>query len=372
MQPILLSASRIPKMQTKKKRIGMAAAVILLPLFAFFMPLKANASDVVQGEPITEAKLPVSRQEVLLPSIGLESVLDAGTSDEEIRNRSVSEEFFGYKNLGIANVDSNLNIRKEPKEGASLTGKLPKNCACEILDQTGDWSHIKSGKAEGYVKTEFLFTGSEARAKAIALVKTVAKIGGDAVRVRREPSLEAGIYTLVGKGESLEYSRTVDDMWVEVLLDDETVYVASEYVTIEDELATGVTISQILYGGEVSNVRINLCEYAKQFVGNPYVYGGASLTKGTDCSGFTMSVFKKFGISLPHNSGAQSKMGTAIKLADAKPGDLVFYGGSGGINHVAIYIGGGQVVHASNPSTGIRISAVGYRSPVKIVRIIKG
>jgi cell wall-associated NlpC family hydrolase len=107
-------------------------------------------------------------------------------------------------------------------------------------------------------------------------------------------------------------------------------------------------------------------------VGNRYVYGGTSLTNGADCSGFVMSVFKKFGVSLPHHSGSQAGYGTKISAGDLQPGDLIFYGNSRGtINHVAIYIGNGQVVHASNKKTGIKISKYNYRSPVKYVRILQ-
>lgn len=312
----------------------------------------------------------VSRSEIMPASIGFESILDM--SDEELETEAMDADFYGYKNLGIANVENNLNIRKGADESASLVGKLPRNCACEILEQEGEWSHITSGDVEGYVKTEFLFTGSDARVKAMGLISTYAKVDTDALRVRLEPSTEAPIYTLVAQGEKLEYVGTLDSGWIEVLLDDETVYVAGEYVRIEEELDTAVTMTELLYGEGVSDIRVSICEYAKQFIGNRYVYGGSSLTNGTDCSGFTMRVFQKFGISLPHSSRAQANMGTKISASEAKPGDLFFYGGSGGyINHVALYIGSGQVVHASSPKTGIRISGCNYRTPVKVVRIIQ-
>ena len=113
-----------------------------------------------------------------------------------------------------------------------------------------------------------------------------------------------------------------------------------------------------------------VASYATQFVGNPYVYGGASLTGGADCSGFTMAVYANFGVSLPHNAAAQSGCGTPVSLSDLQPGDLLFYDNGGGIGHVALYIGGGSVVHASNPETGIKISAYNYRSPVAAVRLV--
>ena len=110
--------------------------------------------------------------------------------------------------------------------------------------------------------------------------------------------------------------------------------------------------------------------YATQFVGNPYVWGGTSLTNGADCSGFVQSVYANFGVSLPRTSYEQQNAGTEVSYADAQPGDLFFYGNGSSINHVAIYIGGGRVVHASSPKSGIKISGAYYRTPVKVVRVI--
>lgn len=122
----------------------------------------------------------------------------------------------------------------------------------------------------------------------------------------------------------------------------------------------------------VSSLRSAVVAYAMQFVGNPYVYGGSSLTNGTDCSGFTMSVYAHFGYGLPHSSSAQSGCGVAVSLDSLQPGDLLFYtnDGASGIGHVALYIGGGQVVHASTPNTGIKVSSAFYRTPVAARRII--
>ena len=118
-------------------------------------------------------------------------------------------------------------------------------------------------------------------------------------------------------------------------------------------------------------MRQGIVDFALQFEGNPYVYGGTSLTNGADCSGFVLSVFNKYGVTLPHSSQAQSKMGSTISASELKAGDLIFYAKGGSINHVAIYIGGGQVIHASNPKTGIRISNYNYRTPAKMVRILQ-
>ena len=340
-----------------KKIVYFCGALLAIGLF-LQMDFQAEASEKVK------------RTEAMMQPVGSETLMESTKSNEEILAEEIK--LFGYSNIGIANVENNLNIRAGAAESSSLIGKMPKDSACEILGQEGEWSKISSGKVEGYVKTEFLFTGTEARLKAMELISTYAVVHADALRVRKEPNTDAAIYTQVAKGEMLEYVQTLDNGWVEILLDDESVYVAGEYVELSEQLGTAVTLSELLYGAGVSDIRVSICEYAKQFLGNRYVYGGTSLTKGTDCSGFTMRVFQKFGISLPRTSGSQAGVGTKIKASEAKPGDLFFYGSrSGRINHVALYIGGGQVIHASSPKTGIRINNCNYRTPVKVMRIIQ-
>lgn len=277
---------------------------------------------------------------------------------------------WGYTNLGIADVESgNLNIRAVAAEDGKLVGKLPKNAACEVLDSDGTWAHIKSGEVEGYVSEEYLLTGIPAKRKAEELATTMARVTTDSLKVRAEANTDSEVITLVPNGERLEVIEVEGD-WVKVGLDDQEVYVSADYVEVSSELSTAITMTELLYGQGVSDVRVDLCQYAKEFLGNPYVWGGTSLTKGADCSGFVLSIFKKYGVSLPHSSRAQANCGTTIKVSEAQPGDLIFYGNGKSINHVAIYIGGGQVIHASSPKTGIRISNVTYRSPVKAVKVL--
>lgn len=276
---------------------------------------------------------------------------------------------WGYTNLGISNVDNNLNIRQTPADDGKLVGKLPKNAACEIIKNEGEWTLIKSGKVEGYVKSEFLLNGWNAKKRANEAMAVVAVVNSDSLKVREKPNTDCEVITMVPKGEELDVVAVEGD-WVKILIDDEENYVAAEYVSVEEKLANAITMTELLYGQGVSNVRVDLCQYAKQFVGNPYVWGGTSLTKGADCSGFVLSVFKNFGISLPRNSGSQAGTGTKISISEAQPGDLIFYAKGGSINHVALYIGGGQVVHASSPKTGIKISQYNYRTPAKIVRVL--
>ena len=276
---------------------------------------------------------------------------------------------WGYTNLGIADVSDNLNIRAIAAEDGRLVGKLPRNAACEVLDTDDIWAHIRSGEVEGYVSLDYLLTGVPAKFKAEELAVTVAKVTTDSLKVRAEANTESEVITLVAMGEELEVAAVEGD-WVKVLLDDDEVYVSAEYVEVSAELGTAVTMTELLYGQGVSDVRVDVCQYAKEFIGNPYVWGGTSLTKGADCSGFVMKVFQKYGVKLPRNSRAQANCGTTIKVAEAKPGDLIFYAKGKTINHVAIYIGNGQVVHASSPKTGIKISNVSYRSPYKAVRVL--
>ena len=120
----------------------------------------------------------------------------------------------------------------------------------------------------------------------------------------------------------------------------------------------------------MSATRTAIVAYAKQFLGNPYVYGGTSLTNGADCSGFTQGVLANFGINTGRSSRDQAENGREIGIDAVQPGDLLFYASGTYINHVALYIGGGQVIHASNSTTGITISPYNYRTPCKAVSFL--
>lgn len=311
-----------------------------------------------------------------------EELMTAGVEDLFVSTLTVDEykelaeqakgAMWGYTNLGVCNVEeNNLNIRETPDESGKLVGKLPKDAACEVLESEDGWTHITSGKVEGYVKSEYLVTGYNAKKKGEELASTVAVASASGLNIREMPNTDAEVVTQVAAGEELQVAELYNDEWIKVYLDDEEVYVSRDYVELKSDLKTAITMTELLYGQGVSDVRVDLCQYAKQFLGNPYVWGGTSLTSGADCSGFVLSVFKKYGVSLPHSSRAQANMGTQISASDLKAGDLVFYAKGGTINHVAIYIGGGQVIHASSPKTGIKISNYNYRTPAKMVRILQ-
>ena len=217
----------------------------------------------------------------------------------------------GYTLLGVVNAEKGyINIREEQSTDSDVVGKIRKDAICEVVSIEDEWCEIESGEIKGYISSEYLLTGEEANKK------------------------------------------------------------AEELMTEGVELETAITMMEYRYGKGVTDIQMEICEYARQFVGNPYRWGGTSLTKGADCSGFTLSVYANYGVSLPHSSKAQANCGTRIDLSELQPGDLVFYGGKN-IHHVAMYIGNGQVVHAQSTNTGIVVSSMNYNTPTRAVRILE-
>ena len=294
------------------------------------------------------------------------------TDSDAVATAKSLGDIYGYTNIGICNVsEGNLNIRESADTEGKLVGKFPANAACEIVSTEGDWSYIKSGEVEGYVLSEYLLTGDEAWEKAAELAEYVATSNTGGLRVRVEPNTDCEIIYQLADGEEVAIlDNTQDDDWIKVDVDGDEGYVSAEYVDVDLSLKTAMTLTEARYGEGVSDVRTAICDYALQFVGNPYVWGGTSLTNGCDCSGFTMQIMAQYGVYLSHSSRAQANEGTTVSTSELKPGDLIFYGKGSYINHVAIYIGGGQIVHASNKRDGIKISNYTYRTPIKCVRVI--
>ena len=307
-----------------------------------------------------------------------------------------------YDNLGISNVNNYLNIRVEPKEDAKIIGKMTSKSGGEILETTedGGWYKIKSGPVTGYVKSEFILTGEAAKQEALQVAQLMAIVSTDRLNARTEPNTDAPIWTQISNSE--RYSvMSQQDGWVQIALDETSAYVATEFVDVRYAINEAIEFTPVeeppesetkaasskggsgskssSKGGSGSqkasssgsSKRAQIANYATQFLGNPYVWGGTSLTNGADCSGFTMSVMAHFGVGLPHHSGSQAGAGRSISSSQMRPGDLIFYTNSGGtINHVALYIGGGRVCHASNARDGIKISTWNYRTPAKIVNVL--
>ena len=308
-----------------------------------------------------------------------------------------------YDRLGIASkVDTYLNVRKKPSESAKIVGKMTKNAGCHIYKIKKGWAKIVSGKVDGWVKSSYIVTDSKAEELATKVGRECVEINTNSLRVRALPTTSAPIYSVVSEEEEFVIRKkhlTMDfvnkmikqqkiskeaieraggmeaiqadlDNWICITVDDEHAFVAKEYVTEQYSLKRAVKVGTVSAGGSdgVSSSQASIAEYAKQFLGNPYVWGGSSLTGGADCSGFTMSLYRKYGHSLPHNAAAQA--GVTRSVSSPKPGDLFFYSKGSRINHVAMYIGSGLVIHASNPSDGIKISNAYYRKPVKIGRVM--
>lgn len=289
-----------------------------------------------------------------------------------------------YDNLVISKVNNYLNVRAEPKSDGKIIGKMTSKAAGEILESLDGWYKIKSGPITGYITADPQYTATGQEAKDIAMQTATLKavINTDVLNVRTEPNTDAKIWTQIVKDERYPVLAQLDG-WVQIELDSvdeedgsegDKAYISTRDNNVEVRYALNEAI-KFSPAEEAANAaasrRSKVVNYALQFVGNPYVWGGTSLTKGADCSGFTMQVMRQFGVSLPHYSGAQAKMGKPVKSSEMRPGDLIFYANSGGtVNHVAMYIGNGQIVHAASKKSGIKISTWNYRTPVAIRNVL--
>ena len=317
------------------------------------------------------------------------------------------EPFSLIGSLIVADVNDYVNIRQEPNTESEIVGKLYDDSVGNIIEISDEWFYIESGKARGYVKSEYVLTGEAAINKAEEVGIKMARVNTTTLKVRMEPSTDAKVLGLVPDGDLLQVLELTED-FAKVSVEEGEGYISLDYVGLytenvyaeskeeeearlkkereEREKAIAAanaavnkkgnegqagTVSQT-YTTDNSNAELGqqIVDYAVQFVGNPYVYGGTSLTNGADCSGFVQSVYADFGISLPRTSGSQGKSGSAVAdIASAQPGDLVWYSG-----HIGIYMGNSQLVHASSskpyPEGGIKISDVNYRTILGIRRII--
>ena len=289
-----------------------------------------------------------------------------------------------YANKAVADIYSTttLNIRKKGSINAKIVGKMKKGNIATVLKKGSEWSKVRSGNVTGYVKNQYLVFGDEIENFAKQNVKKVAKVQTETLRVRKKASTDSKIVTLVSEDDKLKVKKQNGD-WAKVKVDGKTGYVSKDYAKVTYSFGKAKSMKQIQavekakeQASHATKTRDETAKtsYAQQFVGNPYRYGGNSLTRGIDCSGFTQQIMAKFGYSISRTSSSQAGDGREVSTSNLRAGDLVFYGDGGSINHVALYIGGGQVVHASNsapyPRGGIKISNVNYRTPICARRII--
>ena len=329
-------------------------------------------------------------------SAGIASALEsyeANTINADVKIKEYLDTAAATKNICIAKVNDYVNVRKGPSEEEEIVGKLYDKSAGQVLEEVDGWYKISSGSIEeGFVKKEYVVVGTEAEELAKEVGTRMATVITQTLRVREEAGTDSAILGLIPEGEELVVKEEVEG-WVKVSIEEGDGWVSIDYVTLrtdyvqaeskEEEQArlekeaaarraanaaaakkTG-SGSQVVGNGGGSSSGRAVANFASRFVGNPYVYGGTSLTNGADCSGFVMSVYANFGVSLPHSSSALRSVGYGVSLADAQPGDIICYSG-----HVGIYVGNNTIVHASTAKTGIKYtSPANYRQVLAVRRI---
>ncbi len=305
-----------------------------------------------------------------------------------------------YAKIGITKVDK-LNIRQSATTNSKIVGKLSKGDACVIKSKSGNWAKVTSGNVSGYVATEYLAIGKAGYSYYDKYATQYVKITASTLRVRKSNSTSSSILTTVSRGQSFKVLSTKKN-WAKIKANGKTGWISMDYVKVSYKFSYGKKVGTTATAKPTATKKptakptptkkptatptptkkpsssttsskttgIKVASYAKQFVGNPYVYGGTSLTKGADCSGFVQSVYKNFGISIPRTSREQSTYGKKVSINSLQPGDILFYAQNGTVNHCGIYIGDGKIVHASNAATGIKISNYNYRSVYTARRVL--
>ena len=276
-----------------------------------------------------------------MPTAGIEQVLgECSTSEKAIsvKDYLVPTQRGEYLDMAFANVQSFLYIRSEPTTESEWVGKLYPDYAAKIIGPVGEWTKVQSGNVTGYVYSEYITVGNEAQKKAEELVQ----------KKDTENAKEAFTYAESKEEEAARLQKEAEQKA------EEEKKAAEEAAKQQEEQQT-----QAAQAGQA------IVDYACQFIGNPYVWGGTSLTNGADCSGFVQSVFAHFGISLPRTTWDMENVGTAVSYDQAVAGDIILYDG-----HVGIYMGNGQIVNAINSAKGIGILPATYTNIVTVRRLV--
>ena len=293
-----------------------------------------KADDVVAGEKAEGLKAVYNSEAEVLSNVSdtEESIDTVAPLAEELVAKEDNQAFDYYRATVYQTVVEKdyalpaagmVNIREEAAEGSRVTGVLASNGICYVIaDRDNDWVYVESGDVRGFVKHDQLVMADTA--------------GDDSILTKDEE----------------EYAT------------------ASESIKPEENRALYYTLTSIRSGVPDGMERSSILQYASEFIGNPYVWGGTSLTNGADCSGFVQSIFAQYGYSLPRTAAEQSQVGEQIAVEDAQPGDLIFYGRGGHIYHVVIYAGDGQTIEAKSRRAGIVASEVSYNNAVWAVRIL--
>lgn len=270
-----------------------------------------------------------------------------------------------YENLGVVQCPKYCNIRQQPTTSSKVVGLIQNNGAVEIMSEGDNWYAIKSGQVSGYIMKEYINTdwayASTISTKRVKVVKPTT--------VYSSKNNTSKVWEKAMPGRS--YMVVADDgNWVQIDLDG-----GIGYIPIDDciKLCYGLDDASPIYDvSSYSEIRQSIVKYAMQFLGNSYVWGGNDPHTGADCSGFVKYVYKhEADITLPRVSYEQCYSGDKISSLEMKPGDLIFYANANGtVNHVAMYIGNGTIIHAASRASGIKLSEWNYRTPKHIRRIL--
>ncbi len=316
---------------------------------------------------------------------GISVILEDISINPDITTSDINdilEPIIEYQDLAIAKVANYVNIRSKASTNSKVVGKLYNKGTATILGSEGEWVKVKSGNVTGYIKSDNLYTGSKVYEMADQVKTRLATIKVNILNVRSEANLNSSVVIQVPKGQRFEVLKESND-WIKISVGSKSGYVYADYVDIKTDFKEAVSIEEEQQitklenerkerqkNNAASSLRQRIVNYAMRFKGNPYVWGGTSLTRGADCSGFTQSVLKNFGISIPRTSRQQSRGGRRVSMDKIQPGDLIFYRKNGVVNHVAMYIGNGKVIGAASRKEGITIKNYNYRTPYKAVSYI--